>query len=66
MKQTIFFLIATISTVVFAEPVRSMLGADGSEMVQTDGHDLPDGIVEVEYIESTGTQYINTGIPYNS
>ena len=60
MKQTIFFLISTISTVLFAEPVRSMLGADGSSMVKIDGHDLPDGIVAVEYIESTGTQYIIT------
>ena len=62
MKQTIFFLIATISTVLFAEPVRSMLGADGSSIVQTDGHDLPDGIVAVEFLESTGTQWIETGI----
>ena len=62
MKQTIFFLIATISTVLFAEPVRSMLGSDGSSMVQTDGHDLPDGIVAVKYIESTRNSHIATTI----
>ena len=62
MKQTIFFLVATINTMLFAEPVRSMLGADGSSIVQTNRHDLPDGIVAVEFLESTGTQYIDTGI----
>lgn len=65
MKQTIFFLIATISIVLFAEPVRSMLGADGGSMVQTDGYNLPDGIVAVEFLESTGTQWIVTDLAFS-
>ena len=30
------------------------------------GHNLPEAYQEVEYIESNGTQWINTGIPFNA
>ena len=46
---TAFILSASIS---FASPVNSMLGADGNEI------DFEEGIVPIEYLESTGTQYI--------
>ena len=34
--------------------------------VEHNTHDLPEGYQEVEYIESTGAQYINTGVKLSS
>lgn len=42
--------------------VQPVLMAAGSAFADTaDAHELPSGYVELEYIESTGTQYIDTG-----
>ena len=44
--------------VVWSSPVNSMLGADGIEM---NGESI--NIIPIEYLESTGTQWIDTEVP---
>ena len=44
---------------VTASPIKSMIGADGTGIISSDDKPYDS---EVEYIESTGTQYIDTGI----
>ena len=66
MKNILFALCSLLSLISIADPIRSMLGGLGAELVDELAHPLPDGVFAVEYIESTGTQYINTGISYNS
>ena len=57
MMKKIFLISAFLSAACFGAPVRSMLAANETELGQQDT------IVPVEYIESTGTQYIDTGLP---
>ena len=61
-------LIILIPFVSLASPVRSSDGGLGMQfqMDIPDDPPLPDGVIAVEYIESTGQQWIDTGIPYNS
>ena len=66
MKKICLFCILLSIQIASGRPMRSMLGGLGAELVDELAHPLPDGVFAVEYIESTGTQYINTGIPYNS
>lgn len=56
-----FIAFALFLTTTFSSPVKSNLGAKGTEWCDFKS-DLPDGIVAVKYIESTGEQYIDTGI----
>ena len=44
---------------LYSEPIKSMIGADGTGIIASDDKPYDS---EVEYIESTGTQYIDTGI----
>lgn len=61
MKRiTLLCLFALFGVALFARPVKSMLSASRTNS-SSDGS-LPDNIVPVEYIESTGAQYIDTGI----
>ena len=55
MKRVVIFSILAICAASFAAPVRSLLGADGCELVGKEG------VIPVEYLESTGTQYMNLG-----
>ena len=52
-----------VCVVGFSEPIRSMISAKGISMINQDGGiPLPEGIVAVEYIESTdSSQYIDIG-----
>ena len=60
MKKTILlFSLVAACLVSIGEPVKSMVGADGIEMNVDDY--LPYDS-KVEYLESTGTQWIDTGI----
>ena len=65
-KFVLSILLSSVYMVCGAAPTKSMLATDLTRIDEGDDPVLPDGIVAVEYIESTGTQYINTGIPYNS
>ena len=54
------FLAISVSWMLFgvvASPINSMLGAENVERIVED-----EGIVQVEYLESTGFQYIDTGL----
>lgn len=53
MKGFITALVLCVFSIIFGAPVKSMIGAYGISSVNEDS-----GIVEVEYLESTGTQYI--------
>lgn len=48
-------------SVVYADGSYAIMGDSGSNGVDS-VEKLPDGYVEVEYLESTGTQYINTEV----
>lgn len=62
MKNLILLLFSLAMTSVIAEPTRSLLSAKNSAIASKGSDPLPDGLVRVEYIESTGEQYIDTGI----
>ena len=66
MKKIVLAVALAFYGIALASPVKSMMATDLTQIYEGDEPLLPDGIVAVEYIESTGTQYINTGIPYNS
>ena len=50
----------------FAEPIRSMQATEGIELLEDSAIPLPDGVIAVEYIESTGTQWIDSGVVLTS
>ena len=56
-KVVLGFLVFTAMFVCHSSPVRSSLGARGKSDVVSLPYDT-----EVEYLESTGTQWIDTGI----
>ena len=60
MKKFFAYLFFSTSYLI-ASPTTLLVGAKHSSLVQASG-DLPDGLVGVEYLESTGTQWIDTGI----
>ena len=53
MRWFITALVLCVGSIIFGAPVKSMIGAYGISSVNEES-----GIVEVEYLESTGTQYI--------
>ncbi len=63
MNRSVITIAFIFCFCVSAEPIRSMIGADRISIISQDGGTpLPEGVVAVEYIEGTGTQYIDTGI----
>lgn len=66
MKHIITFALSVFAMAAIARPVNSMLGADGIEIIYDNNSPLPDGVVPIEYIESTGAdgsgQFIDTGL----
>ena len=65
MKSMLTFLSLFSILSIVASTIRSSIGAREMLLLQ-DKDKLPDGLVAVEYIESSGTQYIDTGIPLYS
>ena len=61
MKNLLSIVVSVVALTVNASPVRSAIGAKSMVI-----DDVKDEIIPVEYIESTGTQWINTGICINS
>ncbi len=60
MKHLLFvLLVSLVSFVSFSAPVKSMLGADGNEVT---AEDILPYDAELEYIELTGTQWLDTRI----
>ena len=55
MKHFVAFALSLLAMAAIARPVNNMLGAENVERVVED-----EGIVYVEYLESTGFQYIDT------
>lgn len=53
MCKLFFALFLLISGIVIASPVNSMIGAEGIEISEETGDIIP-----IEYLQSTGTQYI--------
>lgn len=51
--------IVVIGLMCFSSPVRSLIGCRETFSMDKATDPLPDGVVAVEYLESTGTQYIN-------
>lgn len=61
MKKSAIIVLLIFPTAIFASPVRSALGGDSQDAPHSD---LPYD-AEVEYLESTGTQYIVLPITFN-
>ena len=57
MRGFITALVLCVFSIIFGSPVKSMIGAYWNAQIQGE-----EDIVPVEFIESTGTQYIDTGI----
>ena len=57
MKSIVFIFCIMLSAVVCSSPVRSALGAERNKGTKPMPYDA-----ELEFIESTGTQYIDTGL----
>lgn len=62
MKKFITMMCCILFLTGMCGIVNSMHGAKGIAFVQETSIPLPDGLTAVEYLESTGTQYIDTGI----
>lgn len=63
IRNIVFLLTVLIGLSTFGIPVKSMLGANGvASEASAELPPLPDGIVAVEYLESTGTQWIDLGM----
>ncbi len=62
--------ISTSKLTAIGEAIRSRFGVSGDltldEMATTVTSHLPSGFQQVEYIQSSGTQYIDTGVPITS
>ena len=56
MKMSLLFLLAVTSLMTFAAPTRGKLGANAIEFQTSNGYEM----VEVEHIESSGVEYIDT------
>ena len=56
MNRLLLFLLAVTSLMTFAAPIRGKLGANAIDFQTSNGYK----IVEVEYIESSGVEYIDT------
>lgn len=61
IRNIIFSIVLTVGLVAYTSPIKSMLAANETGYISRDDSPLPDGIIAVEYIESTGTQFIDTG-----
>jgi hypothetical protein len=59
--RTILAIVALATAVTVGAPVKSNLGAYSIDFTRS-AEVLPDGAVAVEYLECTGTQYIDLGI----
>ena len=59
MKSIAFIFAVTICFVTHSDPTKSMLGEKMNSICESSS--LPDGVIAVEYLESTGTQYIEVG-----
>lgn len=66
MRHIALFLLMVLAGVIVASPVRSNLGARSTNYTSATDRQLPDDLIAVKYIESTGTQYLDTGIPLYS
>lgn len=63
MKKILLLASVVACFATQGNPVNSMLAANETEMIEGDGlYPIPDGAVRVEYLESTGTQMINTKV----
>ena len=61
-KVALLLVLLSCAESVIAAPTKSLVAAKNIAMEDTkkeQPYPLPDGVVAVEYIESTGTQYIN-------
>lgn len=61
IRNIIFSIVLTVGLVAYTSPIKSMIAANETGYISRADSPLPDGIIAVEYIESTGTQYIDTG-----
>ena len=55
------WMMAIAALVGLASPIRSAMGSRQTSFVHEEGGNLPEGLVAVEYLESTGNEYIDTG-----
>ena len=67
MKRMMLLSIIVMAVLAAAaDPVKSMIATRGTDNIEADPIILPDGVVAVEYLESTGSQYIDTGFYFLS
>ena len=64
MKHLILTCVCFLYLAGYASPVRSNMGGRNTSLVEEKGQYPYDS--EVEYLESTGTQYIDTGLTFNT
>ena len=65
-RITVFALcISALAIVCFGGIVKSNIGSRGIGYIEESGIPLPDGVVAVKYLESTGSQWIDTGVIAN-
>ena len=62
----IFILLVFIALYSYGSPIKSMIGAERSGYLPNGVKPFPEGVVPVEYLESTGGQYIDIGIVLSS
>lgn len=65
-RKFILWMMAIAALVGLASPIRSAIGSRQTSFVHEEGGNLPEGLVAVEYLESTGTQYIDMRISLTS
>lgn len=61
MKTFISIICILVSVIGLSDIRKSMLAANMLEYIETQDRTLPEGITAVEYIQSTGTQWIKVG-----
>lgn len=66
MRRFLIFAVLILCGIGNAAPIRSMIGAKYSMLNATSSSEpLPEGMVAVEYLQSSQTQWIDTGLPGN-
>ena len=61
MRQ-IVLMVLCVAMCSFGSPIKSMIGAERGGYGSEGERPFPEGVVPVEYLESTGNQWIDTGI----
>ena len=60
MHRLILILLTLFSHIVLAAPTRSRIAATETEFAQEETIPLPEGLIAVQYLESTGEEWITT------